>query len=416
MKAAEHHAAGVGPRHDALGGIRVLDFTIVMSGPMCTRILADAGAEVIKVEAPDGDMPRMRPPFRGGVSTYFGAMNCGKHSIVLNLQTPEGRQIARELARTADVIVENFRPGVMKRLGLDYATIAAENPRIVYCSISGFGQDGPGATAPAYAPVIQAASGYELAHAGYQDDPGKPAASGIFVADVLAAIHSATAISLALFDRERTGAGQYIDVALMDAVIAMLIGEFQDAQFPGERSLVPYRPMRAKDGFIMIAAATKRNFAALFSVTGYPPGRNTVDSLFTAKSEWDWPIIRQHVEAWTMARTVDEIEAALGGAGVPCSRYKTLAETLSDPQSIHRNIQARVGAGDGEFAVANPPFRMSRARIHARRKMPQLGLDTDRVLGELLGYSAQKLAQLRQAGVTASSGPIADDRAAPVQA
>jgi CoA:oxalate CoA-transferase len=391
-------AAGNAAKHDALAGIRVLDFTIVMSGPMCTRFLADAGAEVIKVEAPDGDMPRTRPPFRGGISTYFGSMNCGKHSIVLNLQTPEGVRVARELARIADVIVENFRPGVMKRLGLDYASIAAENPRVVYCSISGFGQDGPGASVPAYAPVIQAASGYELAHAAYQDEVGKPAASGIFIADVLGAIHATSAINLALFDRERTGMGQHIDVALMDAVIAMLIGEVQDAQFPGERTPVPYRPVRASDGFVMVAVATPRNFTSLFSAIGYPPGHSATDTLHNPAAGWNWAVISPWIEAWTLERTMSEVEAELGACGVPCSRYKTLAEALSDSQSVHRGIQVQVGEGEGRFAVANPPFRMSRADVHARDKLPRLGRDTERVLGEMLGYTSRHLEDLRQAG------------------
>ena len=158
-------------RSDALAGIRVVDFTVVMSGPMCTRVLADAGADVIKVEPPGGDIVRQRPPFRAGLSTYFASMNCGKRSVVLDLQTKEGRQAAHELAGQADVVVENFRPGVMKRLGLDYDTLAGTNPRLIYCAISGFGQTGPMSQAPAYAPVIHAASGYEDAHARYQRLP-----------------------------------------------------------------------------------------------------------------------------------------------------------------------------------------------------------------------------------------------------
>lgn len=392
--ATEH----VHSRHNALAGIRVVDFTIIMAGPMCTRVLADAGAEVIKVEAPEGDMPRMRPPFRGGTSTYFGAMNCGKNSIVLNLRTPGGLAAARELALTADVIVENFRPGVMKRLGLDYPAIAKDNPRVIYCSISGFGQEGPGASVAAYAPVIQAASGYELAHASYQDDTRKPAASGIFIADVLGAIHASTAISLALFDRERTNAGQYIDVALMDAVVAMLIGELQDTQFPDERTQVPYRPMRTTDGFVMVAVATSRNFEALFSVIGYPEGHVSLKTLHSPEEGWDWPAITSRMENWTSTRAMAQVEAELGAAGVPCSRYRTLAESLGDPQSVYRKIQATVGGPGGEFAVANPPFRMSRADVHARPKVPSLGEDTDRVLGQILGYSAARVRQLKEAG------------------
>lgn len=391
-------------KHDALSGIRVLDFTIVMSGPMCTRVLADAGAEVIKVEAPEGDL-RMRPPFSDGISTYFGSMNCGKRSVVLNLQTAEGMQVAQELARTADVLVENFRPGVMKRFGLDYSSLAAKHSRLVYCSISGFGQDGPEAGTAAYAPVIQAASGFELAHAGYQD-ANKPAACGIFHADVLGGLHAATAIYLALFDRERTGLGQQIDVALMDSVIAMLIGEVQDAQFPGERPQRAYQPMKAKDGYIMVAVATPRNFNAIFSVTGFPNGHETLESLQVPKRGWNMEAIDAHVERWTNSRTVAECESALIQAGVPCSRYKTVGEALAEPQSIHREILATVGPDDGGFSVVNQPYRMSRANVQARRKVPGLGMDTNGVLRDVLGYSAEKIEQLRHRGaISAPSFP-----------
>jgi len=392
-------------RRGPLDGIRVLDFTIVMSGPMCTRSLADAGAEVIKIESHDGDMPRTRPPFVEGMSTYWGSMNCGKDSVVLDLQSVEGKRIARQLARTADVVVENFRPGVMKRLGLDYPTLAAENPRLIYCAISGFGQDGPGASVAAYAPVIQAASGYELAHASYQDEPGKPAASGIFIADVLGAIHAVSAINLALFDRERNGHGQFIDVAMLDAVIGMLIGEVQDAQFPGQRSPTPYRPIRTSDGYVMIAVATPRNFEALFSVIGLPPGYESLHDLRDQIKGWNWAVIFPRMEAWACSHTTVEVEDKLSACGVPCSRYRTLEQALSDPQSVHRGITRRVGEGHGSFAVANPPFRLSRAEVVAKQKLARLGEDTERVLAQALGYSPDELARLRKARVIGGEQP-----------
>jgi crotonobetainyl-CoA:carnitine CoA-transferase CaiB-like acyl-CoA transferase len=381
-------------KHDALRGIRVLDFTIVMSGPMCTRVLADAGAEVIKVEAPEGDL-RMRAPFRNGMSTYFGAMNCGKDSVVLNLRTAEGIEIAQELAQSADVLVENFRPGVMNRLGLGYDSLAARNPRLIYCSISGFGQDGPGAGVPAYAPVIQAASGYELAQAQYQEVPDKPAACGVYPADVLGGIHAAAAINLALFDRERTGAGQHIDVALMDAMIAMLVAEVQDAHFPGARSQRAYKPMKAEDGYIMVAVATPRNFTSLFSVIGFPDGYPTLKSLEVPNRGWNMEVIDEHVGRWTKTRSVAECETVLMEAGVPCSKYKTVGEALADPQAVHRGILESVGPDGGDFAVVNQPYRLSRANVQARRKVADLGMDTSRVLTNLLGYSPEKLVELQ---------------------
>ena len=189
-------------RPDALAGLRVIDFTIVMSGPMCTRMLADAGADVIKIEPPEGDVVRQRPPHRSGISTYYASMNCGKRSVLLNLQTEEGKRLAVDLCGQADVVVENFRPGVMKRLRLDYETLSRANPRLIYASISGFGQAGPRASAPAYAPVIHAASGYEVAYNQYQRGGNRPANNGIFIADVMGASYAFGAIQLALYERD----------------------------------------------------------------------------------------------------------------------------------------------------------------------------------------------------------------------
>lgn len=254
-------------------GIRVVDFTIVMSGPLCTRMLADAGADVVKVEAPDADAVRQRPPMRSGISTYYASLNCGKRSIELDLKDPGSLEVARRLIQQADVVVENFRPGVMKKLGLDYDAVAAENPALVYCSVSGFGQTGPMAHAPAYAPVIHAASGYELAHMQYQPSSSRPANNGIFIADVMGAVQAFGAINMALFDREKTGLGQYIDVSLMDSVLGMLVYEIQAAQFPPDKQRQVYEPVRARDGFVMVAAVTPKNLGALFDVIGFPEGR-----------------------------------------------------------------------------------------------------------------------------------------------
>ena len=276
---------------DALAGLQVLDFTIVMSGPMCTRMLADAGADVIKVEPPEGDVVRQRAPVRGGISTYYASMNCGKRSIVLNLATDEGKALARQLAAQADVVVENFRPGVMKRLGLDYAALSAVNPRLIYASISGFGQTGPKAGAPAYAPVIHAASGYEAANTEYQNgcsEQSRPANNGIFLADVLGASYAFGAIQLALYERTSSGRGQHIDVSLMDSVLGMLIYEMQAAQFPPERKRQVYEPVRAQDGWVMVAAVTPKNQAVLFDVIGRPEGKTDPRFSTVAAKESNW--------------------------------------------------------------------------------------------------------------------------------
>ena len=384
---------------DSLKGIRVIDFTIVMSGPLCTRTLADAGADVIKIEAPAGDVVRQRPPQRGGHSTYFSAMNCGKRSMVLDLQTDAGKALARRLIAQADIVVENFKPGVMKRLGLDHATLCRDNPRLIYCSISGFGQTGPKAGTPAYAPVIHAASGYEQAHMQYQRGESRPANNGIFLADVLGGLNAACAIQLALYDRERTGLGQHIDVALMDSVLGMLIYEMQAAQFPPERPRQVYEPVRSNDGYVMVAAVTPKNLEVLFDVIGYPQGKTDPRFASVRSKEENWTALLDIIEQWTSQRSGLECETTLLAAGVPCSRYRSVAEAMADPQTVARGTLARMGEGEDTFLVANPAYQMSRSRNVARPMLATLGAHTEEVLREVLGCNADTLDGLRAAGV-----------------
>jgi CoA:oxalate CoA-transferase len=386
-------------RQDALAGLKVVDFTIVMSGPMCTRMLADAGADVIKIEPPDGDVVRQRPPLRGGISTYYAAMNCGKRSLVLDLQTAEGRELARELAAKADVVVENFRPGVMKRLGLDYENLSPLNPRLVYTSISGFGQTGPKAKAPAYAPVIHAASGYETAYTEYQRGSTRPANNGIFIADVLGASHAFGAVMLALNERERSGRGQFIDVSLMDSVLGMLIYEMQAAQFPPERPRQVYEPVQSNDGFVMVAAVTQKNLDVLFDVIGYPEGKTDPRFATVATKEANWPALLTLIEDWTRQRSGSECEDVLMKAGVPCSRYRSVAEAMSDPQITERGTLARLGEGDDSFLVANAPYRLSATPTSARSRLARLGENSIEVLREVLGLSARRIDELSTKGV-----------------
>ena len=188
----------------AFAGLRVLDFTTTIAGPHCGRLLADLGAEVIKIEAPEGDMMRTRPPLRGGASTSFGQLNAGKKSVVLDLKSPLGVEAARRLVATAEVVVENFRPGVMRRFGLHYEAIQTIKPEIIYCAISGYGQTGPSANLPAYAPVIHASSGYDLAQIAHQEETRRPDCCGIFIADVLTGTYAFGAIMAALYQRQLT--------------------------------------------------------------------------------------------------------------------------------------------------------------------------------------------------------------------
>jgi CoA:oxalate CoA-transferase len=371
--------------HEALQGVRVLDFTMIMSGPMCTRALADAGADVIKVEPPAGDTVRARVPNRSGISTYFASMNCGKRSVVLDLATDNGRQAALRLADKTDVLVENFRPGVMKRLGLDFETLSKRNPRLIYCSISGFGQSGPRSHSPAYAPVIHASSGLDMANMEYQRDAKRPPNNGIFIADVLAAAHATAAINLALYDREKTRKGQHIDLSLIDSVMGMLIYEIQAAQNPAGKPRQVYQPVRSRDGFVMVAAVTPKNLAALFDAIGFPDGKTDARFATIEAKEQNWIALLDIIENWTSQRSGAECEDLLMRAGVPCARYRTVAEAMADPQAEHRESFERVGTSQEPFFVANPPYKLSRSNVRARQLLPQLGEHTDEVLAEVLG-------------------------------
>lgn len=314
------------PAQDALAGVRVLDFTSVMAGPFATRMMADLGAEVLKIESLEGDQVRARPPQRDGRSAYFGHLNAGKRSLACNLKAPAIRDLLHGLVARYDVVVENFRPGVMARFGLDYATLAALNPRLIYCSISGYGQQGPKAHAPAYAPVVHAASGFDMVNLAYQDDADKPATSGIFVADVLGGTHAFGAIQAALYQRERTGRGQYIDLSMLEAMVGMLIFETQEAQFPGDARRPLYTPLRTRDGFIMVAPTSPRNFEDLTTAVGHPEWREDPRFVTNAARNANWAALLGAVEQWTQTHTTAEAETILSDHGVPCGRYCTMTE------------------------------------------------------------------------------------------
>ena len=377
-------------RPGALSGVRVLDFSAVIAGPYCTRLMADLGAEVIKIEAPEGDLLRHRTPLRQGQSTYYGHLNAGKRSICADLKHPEARALMLRLAAASDVVVENFRPGVMARLGLDYASLAAVNPRLVYCSISGYGQEGEGSERPAYAPVVHAASGFDLANLAYQEGLDRPPATGIFVADILAGTNAFGAIQAALFRRERSGEGERIEVTLLASMLNLLVYECQEAQFPAEKRRPVYQPLRARDGFVIVAPISQKNFEAVCCVIGRP-GLRTDPRFATGRArERHWDAMMALVEDWTRERDGAECEAAMLAAGVPCSRYRSVAEALQDP-SMQRGGLARVQDAAGAFQVPNPPFRFSGSRAEVGPWVADKGQDTGTVLSALLEIDPEPL-------------------------
>ena len=265
-------------------GLRVLDFSTTIAGPHCTRMLADMGAEVIKIETAEGETMRTRPPVRNDCSTAFGQLNVGKKSLVLDLKSSDGIDVVRRLAASADVLVENFRPGVMRRLKLDYGALREFNPKLIYCSISGYGQTGPSAELPAYAPVIHAASGYEMAHLAYQPGRSRPDYCGIYHADVLTGVYAFGAISAALYQRHGTQKGQHIDVSMLESMLSLTLNELQGSQFevkPPQRPL--FGPIETADGYVMVAIASEKTFQSLMKVIGHPEW--TTDPRFAAYSD-----------------------------------------------------------------------------------------------------------------------------------
>ncbi len=389
---------------EILAGVRVLDFTTIVSGPYCTRLLADLGAEVIKIEPPEGDFIRIQPPLRAGKSAYFASLNCGKKSLAIDLRQPEACELILELAAKCDVAVENSRPGVMPRLGLDYPRLAKINPRIVYCSISGFGQTGPWAKRSAYAPMLHAASGFDLVNLSYQKGLERPLTSGIMVGDVLGGTYAFGAIQTALLARERTGRGEYIDLAMMDGVLGMLTYEFQEAQFPQPMKPNGFQPTRAKDGFIMIAAVKPNNFEALWRAIGHPE-YSTDPRFATGKGRAEnWAAMMSMLDEWASNKTAAACEAILTQGDVPCSRYLTVRETLAQPHLAEHGTFEVIDDGAGSLKVPNPAFKFAHSAARARNYVPSLGADNAGVLAGVLGYSKDRIAALYEKRILCDDG------------
>jgi crotonobetainyl-CoA:carnitine CoA-transferase CaiB-like acyl-CoA transferase len=364
----------------ALAGIRILDFTAMLAGPYCTRLAADLGAEVVKVEPPAGEFMRSIPPARDGVSTYFGAVNAGKKSIVLDLKTEAGRDTARALIAKADAVIENMSPGAMARLGLDYVSVRKIRPDIVYVSISGYGQDGPGADRPAYAPIIHASAGHDLAYLAHQPNLTRPQNTVIFTADILGGTHAFGALVAALLHRQRSGEGQFIDVALHDSMLNLLVWEVQNEQFPLDRPRTQYGPLRAKDGHVMVNPFTAANFAGLARTIGRPEWLDDPRFVDAESRGRHWSRMAAEIETWTIGRSAETCETLLNAAGCPCAAYRTVRQAMDHPQTAHRGAIATVSDSQGPFLVAASPYLMSATPPSAGPRVPACGEDTEAVL------------------------------------
>jgi len=402
----------------ALGHLKVLDLTRILAGPWATQNLADMGAEVIKVERPGaGDDTRAwGPPFlkdgegrETADSSYFLSANRGKKSITVDLAHPDGQALIRELAKQADVVVENYKVGTLARYGLDYESLKALNPRLVYCSITGFGQSGPYAALPGYDFVFQGMGGLMSITGQPEGVPGdEPMKVGIAISDLLCGMYATTAILAALEHRHVSGQGQHIDMSLLDCVVSIgsyqAINHFLSGKVPrrmgnAHSNMVPYQVFRCKEGDVIVAVGNDGQFRAFCKLIGRedlaqderyatPGQRNRHrDTLI--------PEIAQAMLARTMGEWVERMEAA----NVPCGPIYNMQQVFEDPQVQHRGMRLSLphGAGVEAPAVASP-IRLSGTPIRYGRSAPLLGEHTEAVLGEALGLAPGRIAELRAQG------------------
>ena len=389
-----------------LAGIRVLDFTRVLAGPAASLALADLGAEVFKIEPPgSGDETRGFPPVRGGESHYFLAINRGKKSIVVDLKAPEGLALIKELAAKCDIVVENYRPGVMERLGLGFETLSAINPGLIYCSISGYGQTGPLKDNPSFDIVLQAMSGaFSL-----NGEPGRlPTKLGLPMGDLAGGINGPIAILGALYERTRTGRGRFIDISLVDGLQGMLGYFAQLAFFTGKdpeptgsqhQYLVPYGTFAAADGAIVIACLTASFWGRICEAIERPelvddPRYDSLEKRRDAREE-----VNALVTDFTSRHTVAQLVAIFTAHEVPHAPILKLLEALDTPQARHREMVVEVEhAGLGKIPIVNRPFKFDEA-MPPPAAPPILGQHTDEILRDVLDWDDERISALRSAGV-----------------
>ncbi|MBZ5556667.1 MAG: CoA transferase [Acidobacteriia bacterium] len=388
-----------------LDGITILDLTRVLSGPYCTMLLADMGARVIKIEQPGkGDDTRAwGPPFLEGESAYFLSINRNKESVTLDFKQPEGQAVLRQLVAKADVVVENFRPGTLTKLGFDYASLAAQYPRLVYCSVSGFGHTGPRQNEPGYDAVMQAEGGL-MSITGAPEGP--PFRLGVAIADIVTGMFAAYGVSMALFTRERTGRGQEVDVAMLDSVVALLTYQagnyFASGTVParlGNRhpSIVPYETFAASDGDFVLAVGTDEQWRRFREVANVPDdprfatNRQRVTSYDALR-----PFVADALRRRPRQHWIDRLTAA----GVPCGSVRNLQELFDDPQIDAREMIARVEHSTiGSLRALGVPVKLSDTPGAVRTPPPLLGQHTDAVLAGDLGFSPDAIAGLRRQNV-----------------
>ncbi|WP_269751690.1 CaiB/BaiF CoA transferase family protein [Pseudophaeobacter flagellatus] len=376
--------------HRPLEGVRVLDFSRVLAGPYCTALMADLGAEVIKVEPPSGDDYRHIGPFQDGESLLFQSVNRGKKSIVLDLKSAEGAAAARALAAECDIVIENFRPGVMDRFGLGPDELCAALPQLVYVSVSGFGQTGPNRSLPAYDIIIQAMSGL-MDMTGAEDGP--PMMAGDAFADVAGGMFAAFGAMVALFDRTRSGRGRHVDLALYDSLVSMMpvgacralmTGEMPKRTGSKHPLSAPFGTYPAKDGSFTVAVLNDRLFATFATAIGAPDLAHDPHFASDTLRRQNEPALAQHIESWAATQDVQSVVTALSDAGIPAAALCSVRQAWDSPQVQARELATTVAHPSlGEFTVPEQPVHFSGAPRGGRQAAPELGAHTTEILQRL---------------------------------
>ncbi|AYY58728.1 CoA transferase [Burkholderia multivorans] len=399
----------------ALSHIRVLDLTRVLAGPWCAQTLADFGADVIKIERPGAgdDTRHWGPPYlkdAHGADTaeaaYYLAANRNKRSVTVDIATPEGQQIVRELAAQSDVVLENYKVGQLKKYGLDYASLRAVKPDLVYCSVTGFGQTGPYAHRAGYDFIVQGIGGF-MSITGERDGVpgGGPQKAGVAIADLATGLYSTIAVLAALAHRDRTGEGQYIDMALLDVQVALLANmntNFLASGTPPVRwgnahpNIVPYQTFQTSDGWIIVAVGNDGQFRKFVEAGGRPEladdERFATNPARVRHRDMLVPILAEMVKTRSKTAWIDALEAA----GVPCGPINDLAEVFANEQVVARGMEVALPHPCGaDVKLVRNPVRMSATPPDARTAPPLLGAHTDDVLRDMLGYDDARIAALK---------------------
>jgi len=383
-----------------LAGFKVIDFSAVYAGPICARFLLDCGADVIKIEPPGiGDITRGVD----GISPAFAQFNAGKRSVAMDLKSLRGQQLARELIAQADIVIQNFRPGIMAKFGLDYDSLQAENPGLVYCSISGFGQTGPWVNRAAFAPIVHAASGFDSVFSkGQGNADNRPPNWEIMVADMLTGSYAFGAVQTALLGRERSGQGEHLDVSMMEAMMTLIPAQLLSAQMEEPLAIGRFHPVKTVDGFVMVTPISNKNFESLCKLLERPELLSDPRFVFGPRSR-HFKEMAQEIEKWSCTRTTAECEEAFNSAGVPCAAYAELDELFSHPQVVERQSFSKVdNAKLGEFLVQNIPVKFRHMNNAAASSVANLGEHSEEVLRSELGLAQEEINQLFKEKVVAS--------------